>query len=147
MQYRHGEIVGESVAIKEALSQVEQVAKTESAVLLQGETGTGKELLAHAIHNLSALSARAMVKVDCTLIPPSLVESLLFGHEKGSFTGAISRQIGRFEVADATTIFLDEIAELTPDIQAKLLRMLQEGAFERIGSTAPWRWCRWRRHR
>ncbi|MEE9238909.1 MAG: sigma 54-interacting transcriptional regulator [Thermodesulfobacteriota bacterium] len=134
LQYRHGEIVGKSEAIKKVLSQVEQVAMTESTVLLQGETGTGKELLAREIHNLSSLSARAMVKVDCTVMPPNLVESELFGHEKGSFTGAFSRQIGRFEVADGTTIFLDEIAELTLDIQAKLLRVIQEGRFERIGS-------------
>ena len=128
------EIVGHSSAIKTVLSMVEQVAKTDSTVLMQGETGTGKELLARAVHNQSRRKGGRMVKVNCAAIPSTLIESELFGREKGAYTGALSRQIGRFEVANGSTIFLDEIGELSLELQAKLLRVLQEGQFERLGS-------------
>jgi formate hydrogenlyase transcriptional activator len=128
-------IVGHSQALKKVLSQIEQVAVTSSTVLLLGETGTGKELLARAIHKLSPRGKRNMLKVNCAALPPNLIESELFGHEKGAFTGAVSRQLGRFEVADGSTLFLDEISELPLELQAKLLRVLQEGEFERIGSS------------
>ncbi|MBA7625974.1 Anaerobic nitric oxide reductase transcription regulator NorR [subsurface metagenome] len=134
LAHRHGEIVGESEAIKKVLRQVEQVAPTESLVLITGETGTGKELIARAIHNLSKRKDRVMVKVDCASLPSALVENELFGREKGAYTGALTSQVGRFEVADCSTIFLDEIGELSPELQAKLLRVLQEGEFERLGS-------------
>jgi transcriptional regulator with GAF, ATPase, and Fis domain len=130
----HGEIIGRSRAIQEVLSQVEQVAPTDSSVLIHGETGTGKELIAQAIHRLSPRQNRLMVKVNCAALPSALVESELFGREKGAFTGALTRQIGRFEVADGSTIFLDEVGELSLEVQAKLLRVLQEGQFERLGS-------------
>ena len=130
----HGEVIGRSRAIRQVLSQVEQVAPTDSSVLIRGETGTGKELIAQAIHRLSPRQAHLMVKVNCAALPSALVESELFGREKGAFTGALTRQIGRFEVADGSTIFLDEIGELSLDVQAKLLRVLQEGQFERLGS-------------
>jgi formate hydrogenlyase transcriptional activator len=130
----HGEIIGRSRAIRHVLSQVEQVAPTDSSVLIRGETGTGKELIAQAIHRLSPRQGRVMVKVNCAALPSALVESELFGREKGAFTGALTRQIGRFEVADGSTVFLDEIGELSPEVQAKLLRVLQEGQFERLGS-------------
>ena len=130
----HGEIIGRSRAIRQVLSQVEQVAPTDSSVLICGETGTGKELIAQAIHRLSPRRDHLMVKVNCAALPSALVESELFGREKGAFTGALTRQIGRFEVADGSTIFLDEISELSLEVQAKLLRVLQEGQLERLGS-------------
>ncbi|MDQ7788349.1 MAG: sigma-54 dependent transcriptional regulator [Thermodesulfovibrionales bacterium] len=132
--YSHKDIVGNSEAISTVLKQIEQVAPTDSTVLIQGDTGTGKELLAHAIHNLSARKGRLMIKVNCAALPPTLIESELFGREKGAFTGALSKQIGRFELADASTIFLDEIDSLPLDLQAKLLRILESGEFERLGS-------------
>ena len=128
------EIVGQSKAIKEVLRKVEQVACTDSLVLITGETGTGKELIARAIHNLSKRKAHVMVKVDCAALPPTLIESELFGREKGAYTGALSKQFGRFETADGSTLFLDEIGELGVEIQAKLLRVVQDGEFERLGS-------------
>lgn len=129
------EIIGESNAIKSVLSQAEQVAATDSIVLISGETGTGKELLARAIHNLSSRRAKAMVTVNCSALPPTLIESELFGREKGAYTGAMARQAGRFEAADGSTIFLDEIGELPLELQAKLLRVLENGTFERLGSS------------
>jgi PAS domain S-box-containing protein len=131
---RFHEIVGQSKAIKEVLRKVEQVACTDSIVLITGETGTGKELIARAIHNLSKRKAQVMVKVDCAALPPTLIESELFGREKGAYTGALSKQFGRFDTADGSTIFLDEIGELGVEIQAKLLRVVQDGEFERLGS-------------
>ncbi|UCG17038.1 MAG: sigma 54-interacting transcriptional regulator, partial [Phycisphaerales bacterium] len=135
LEHAHDRIVGASPRIKAVLSQVEQVGPTDSTVLLLGETGTGKELIAHAIHALGARRERAMVHVNCAALPATLVESELFGREKGAYTGALSKQVGRFEVADKSTILLDEIAELPLDAQAKLLRVLQEGQFERLGSS------------
>jgi PAS domain S-box-containing protein len=132
-----GEIIGKSEAIKKVMLQAEQVAGTSATVLLIGETGTGKELLARAIHNLSPRHARPMVALNCASLPATLVESELFGREKGAYTGALSRQIGRFELADGSTLFLDEIGELPLELQAKLLRVLQEGQFERLGSSKP----------
>ncbi len=132
--HSHKDIVGNSEAIRTVLKQIEQVAPTASTVLIQGETGTGKELLAHAIHNLSTRKNRLMIKVNCAALPPTLIESELFGREKGAFTGALSKQIGRFEMADASTIFLDEIDSLPLDLQAKLLRVIESGEFERLGS-------------
>jgi len=132
--HSHKDIVGNSEAIRNVLKQIEQVAPTDSTVLIQGATGTGKELLAHAIHNLSARKGRLMIKVNCAALPPTLIESELFGREKGAFTGALSKQIGRFELADASTIFLDEIDALPLELQAKLLRVLESGEFERLGS-------------
>lgn len=126
-------IISQSKAYAEVLHQVEQVAPTDSTVLIEGESGTGKELIAHAIHRLSQRSQRALVKVNCAVLPESLIESELFGHEKGAFTGADKQRRGRFELADGGTIFLDEIGELPLDIQAKLLRVIQEGEFERVG--------------
>ena len=128
-----GEIIGQSRALQEVLRQVEQVAPTDATVLIQGETGTGKELIARAIHGRSRYRDRPLVKVNCATLPAGLVESELFGHEKGAFTGAVARQIGRFELADGGTMFLDEIGELPLELQAKLLRVLQEGEFERVG--------------
>jgi transcriptional regulator with GAF, ATPase, and Fis domain len=116
------------------LKQVEQVAGTDSTVLIQGETGTGKELLADAIHNLSPRKGRLLVKVNCAALPPTLIESELFGREKGAFTGSYARQMGRFELADGGTLFLDEISEMPLELQTKLLRVLQDGEFERLGS-------------
>ncbi|MFO1425319.1 MAG: sigma 54-interacting transcriptional regulator [Candidatus Competibacteraceae bacterium] len=130
----HGRIVGQSPAILRVLAQVEPVASTASSVLLLGETGTGKELLATAIHELSPRRDRAMVRVNCAAIPAALIESELFGREKGAYTGALARQIGRFEMANGSTIFLDEISELPPESQVKLLRVLQEKEIERLGS-------------
>jgi transcriptional regulator with GAF, ATPase, and Fis domain len=135
VNHKHDEVVGQSDAIRKVLSQVEQVAETNATVLLLGETGTGKELLARSIHNLSPRKGRPMIKVNCAGLPATLVESELFGREKGAYTGALTRQIGRFEVADGSTIFLDEISELSLELQAKLLRVLQEGQFERLGSS------------
>jgi len=133
-QHNFEEIIGESPSLMTVLRQVEQVAPTDSTVLIRGDTGTGKELLARAIHHLSARKARSLVKVNCGAIPANLVESELFGHEKGSFTGAVQRRIGRFELADGGTIFLDEVGELPLDAQVKLLRVLQEREVERVGS-------------
>ena len=135
LQYVHEEIVGRSEKMKKVLSQVEQVARTDSTVLIQGETGTGKELLARAIHHLSSRKDRSLVTVNCASLPPTLIESELFGREKGAYTGALTRMVGRFEVADGATLFLDEIGELPQDVQSKLLRVLEEGRFERLGST------------
>jgi len=132
--HSHKEIVGNSEAIRTVLTQIEQVAGTESTVLIQGETGTGKELVANAIHDLSSRKDRLMIKVNCAALPPTLIESELFGREKGAFTGALSKQIGRFELADASTIFLDEIDALPQELQVKLLRVLESGEFERLGS-------------
>jgi formate hydrogenlyase transcriptional activator len=128
-----GEIVGQSHAIQKVLHQVEQVAGTNATVLLLGETGTGKELLAHAIHDRSHRQARPMMMLNCAALPATLVESELFGREKGAYTGAHNRQIGRFEQADGSTLLLDEIGELPLDVQAKLLGVLQHGHFERLG--------------
>jgi formate hydrogenlyase transcriptional activator len=130
------DIVGESPALRSILFQVEQVAPTDATVLLLGETGTGKELVAKAIHAKSARRDRTLVKMNCAALPPTLIESEIFGHEKGAFTGAGSRKIGRFELAHGGTLFLDEIGELPLELQAKLLRVLQEGEFERVGSSA-----------
>ena len=129
------EIVGRSPVLQRVLRQVEQVAPTDTSVLITGETGTGKELIARAIHNLSARKDRPMVTVNCGAISAGLVESELFGHEKGAFTGAVSRKIGRFELATGGTIFLDEIGDLSLDLQVKLLRVLQEGELERVGGS------------
>ena len=132
--HTHEDIVGNSEAIRGVLKQVEQVAGTDSTVLIQGETGTGKELLAHAIPNLSPRKGRLLVKVNCAALPPALIESELFGREKGAFTGSHARQMGRFELADNGTLFLDEISEMPLELQTKLLRVLQDGEFERLGS-------------
>ncbi len=129
------EIVGSSAALKRVLGQVAKVAKTDSTVLILGETGTGKELIARAIHKRSNRSSRAFIRVNCAAIPPSLIASELFGHEKGAFTGALQRRLGRFESADGGTIFLDEIGELPPETQVALLRVLQERELERVGSS------------
>ena len=134
LEHHFNEIIGESQAMKAVLEKVEQVAPTDSTVLLLGETGTGKELIARAVHDLSPRSARPLVRVNCGAIPANLVESELFGHEKGAFTGALAKRIGRFELADGGTIFLDEVGELPLDAQVKFLRVLQEREFERIGS-------------
>jgi transcriptional regulator with GAF, ATPase, and Fis domain len=132
---RHfGEIVGRSNMIRPVLRKMAQVAATDATVLITGETGTGKELVARAIHRESARRDRALVKVNCAALSPTLIESELFGHEKGSFTGAVGRKIGRFELADGGTLFLDEIGELPMEVQPKLLRVLQDGEFERLGS-------------
>ena len=128
------ELIGASTALQRVLRNAERVAPTDSTVLISGETGTGKELIARAIHNLSARNGRPLVKVNCAAIPAGLIESELFGHEKGAFTGALAKRIGRFELADKGTLFLDEIGELPLDLQSKLLRVLQEGEFERVGS-------------
>src|SRR5436309_4057296 len=134
-EHNFEEIIGESPALKRTLKQVEIVAPTDSTVLLLGETGTGKELIARAIHNLSFRRERTLVKVNCAAIPTGLLESELFGHEKGAFTGAIAQRIGRFELANRGTILLDEIGEIPLELQPKLLRVLQEREFERLGST------------
>jgi formate hydrogenlyase transcriptional activator len=131
-QFDH--IVGNSPALESALAEVQRVAPTDSTVLVLGETGTGKELIAHAIHNLSARCGRPFVKLNCAAIPFDLLESELFGHEKGAFTGAVAQKIGRFEMADTGTLFLDEIGDLPLALQPKLLRVLQEQEFERLGS-------------
>src|SRR5467141_3587828 len=128
-------IIGTSEALKRVLAHVKTVASTDSTVLLEGETGTGKELISQAIHTLSQRKARNFVKVNCAAIPLGLLESELFGHERGAFTGAITRKIGRFELADKGTLFLDEVGDIPLELQAKLLRVLQEQEFERLGST------------
>jgi transcriptional regulator with GAF, ATPase, and Fis domain len=135
LNHKFEDILGQSQSLKTVLHQVEQVAPTDTTVLLLGETGTGKELFARALHNLSQRKERPLVKVNCAALPANLIESELFGHEKGSFTGATARRIGRFELADKGTIFLDEIAELPLELQAKLLRVLQENEIERLGDS------------
>jgi formate hydrogenlyase transcriptional activator len=134
-EYNFDEIIGQSAPLRQLLRNVEQVAPTEATVLIQGETGTGKELVARAVHDRSRRKDRPLVKVNCGSIPAGLVESELFGHEKGAFTGATQRRVGRFELANGGTIFLDEVTELPIDTQVKLLRVLQEGEFERVGSS------------
>ncbi len=131
------EIVGHSPALLEVIEKVNRVAATDSTVLITGETGTGKELIARAIHSASPRRDKPLIKLNCAALPSSLVESELFGHEKGAFTGAIARRIGRFELAHGGTIFLDEIGELPAEAQAKLLRVLQEREFERVGGSTP----------
>ena len=131
---RRDQIIGESPAIRSVLDKVECVASTDATVLVRGETGTGKELIAHAIHNLSSRRERPFIKLNCAAIPFDLLESELFGHEKGAFTGAIAQKIGRFEMADKGTLFLDEIGDIPLGLQPKLLRVLQEQEFERVGS-------------
>src|ERR1700684_2368486 len=127
-------IIGNSTALESVLEQVEQVAPTNATVLIEGETGTGKELIAHAIHSASQRCGRAFIKLNCAAIPLDLLESDLFGHEKGAFTSAIAQKIGRFEMADKGTLFLDEVGDIPPSLQPKLLRILQEQEFERLGS-------------
>ena len=134
VEHNFGEIIGLSASLKKALGQVEQVASTDANVLILGETGTGKELIARAVHELSNRKQRPLVKVNCATLPANLIESELFGHERGAFTGALTRKVGRFELADKGTIFLDEIGDLPLELQVKLLRVLQEGEFERLGS-------------
>jgi transcriptional regulator with GAF, ATPase, and Fis domain len=130
-----GGIIGESRALKKVLGNVKKVAETDASVLIMGETGTGKELIARAIHSTSRRKDRPLVKTNCAVLPANLIESELFGHEKGAFTGAASRRIGRFELAHRGTMFLDEIGELPLELQSKLLRVLQDGEFERLGGT------------
>jgi formate hydrogenlyase transcriptional activator len=132
---RFEQVIGNSPALEAVLEQVERVAPTGSTVLIQGETGTGKELIAHAIHNISSRCGRPFVRLNCAAIPLDLLESELFGHEKGAFTGAIAQKVGRFELADKGTLFLDEVGDIPPALQPKLLRVLQEQEFERLGST------------
>jgi transcriptional regulator with GAF, ATPase, and Fis domain len=134
-QYNHENIIGQSNALNYIFYKVEQIAPTDTTVLILGETGTGKELVARAIHHLSRRKDRALVKVNCATLPANLIESELFGHEKGAFTGAHARQLGRFEIADGATLFLDEIGELPLELQPKLLRVIQDGEFERLGSS------------
>jgi formate hydrogenlyase transcriptional activator len=135
LNYNFEEIVSKSKLFQKVLQQIEKVASTDATVLILGESGTGKELLARAVHNISNRSKRPLVKVNCATLPSNLIESELFGHEKGAFTGAMDRKIGRFELADGGTIFLDELGELPIELQAKLLRVLQEGEFERLGNS------------
>ena len=135
LEHNFEEIIGDSDEIKYALFRVEQVAKTDSTVIISGETGTGKELIARAIHSAGARAARPLIKVDCAALPEQLIESELFGHEKGAFTGAVKQRAGRFELAHRGTIFLDEIGELPLALQSKLLRVLQDGEFERLGGS------------
>ncbi len=135
LAHNFDDILSQSAAMRQVLHQVEQVASTDATVLILGETGTGKELLARAVHHLSPRKDRPLVKVNCAALPVNLIESELFGHEKGAFTGAIARRNGRFELAHRGTIFLDEIGDLPLDLQAKLLRVLQEGEFERLGDS------------
>jgi transcriptional regulator with GAF, ATPase, and Fis domain len=135
LRHGHEDIIAHSKSMKQILAQLEQVAVTDATVLLSGETGTGKELLARTIHNLSRRKERALITINCAALPSTLIESELFGREKGAYTGALTRMAGRFEVADRSTLFLDEIAELPLDLQAKLLRVLEDGRFERLGST------------
>ncbi|MFC1734401.1 sigma 54-interacting transcriptional regulator [candidate division KSB1 bacterium] len=135
LDHNFEEIISSSEIFNKLLGQVEQVAATDATVLILGETGTGKELLARAIHNISERSKRPLVKVNCSALPATLIESELFGHEKGAFTGALNRKIGRFELADGGTIFLDEIGDLPLELQTKLLRVIQEGEFDRLGGS------------
>src|SRR5499425_1267895 len=129
------QIVGRSAALRRVLREVEVVAPTDSGVMIQGETGTGKELIAQAVHNRSGRRDRPFIKVNCAAIPSGLLESELFGHEKGAFTGAIMRKLGRLEIADNGTLFLDEVGDIPLELQSKLLRVLQEREFERLGGT------------
>ena len=131
------ELIGQSPALQGVLDKVRSVAPTDASVLIAGETGTGKELIARAIHSASKRRDKPLIKINCAAFPPGLVESELFGHEKGAFTGAAARRIGRFELANGGTIFLDEIGEVPPETQVKLLRVLQEREFDRVGGGAP----------
>jgi transcriptional regulator with GAF, ATPase, and Fis domain len=135
LEHNHENIVGKSDALKYVLYKVEQIAATDTTVLVLGETGTGKELVARAIHHSSLRKNRTLVKINCAALPSTLIENELFGSEKGAFTGSVSRQVGRFEIADGATLFLDEIGELPLELQAKLLRVIQDGEFERLGSS------------
>ncbi|MCG8607916.1 sigma 54-interacting transcriptional regulator, partial [bacterium] len=135
LEHNFDEIITNSPRLKNLLNKVEQVAKTEATVLILGETGTGKELIARAVHCVSPRKNRPLVKINCAALPANLIESELFGHERGAFTGALTRKQGRFEIADLGTLFLDEIGDLPVELQAKLLRVLQDGEFERLGST------------
>ena len=134
-EYDHENIIGQSDEINYVFYKIEQIAATDTIVLILGETGTGKELVARATHSMSRRSDRTLVKINCAVLPANLIESELFGHEKGAFTGAHSRHLGRFEIADGTTLFLDEIGELPLELQPKLLRVIQDGEFERLGSS------------
>src|SRR5258707_7268601 len=131
----NGEIVGQSRVLKHVIQQIETVAATDAAVLLLGETGTGKELFARAVHRFSSRRAQALVRAECALMPAGLLESELFGHERGAFTGAINSHVGRFALADRGTLFLDEIGDMPLELQPKLLRVLQEREIEAVGST------------
>ena len=135
VQHNFDDIVGKSAGLRAVLEQVQVVAPTDSTVLINGETGTGKELVARAIHKISSRSNRAFVKLNCAAIPSGLLESELFGHERGAFTGAVAQKIGRFELANGGTLFLDEVGDIPLELQPKLLRVLQEQEFERLGST------------
>jgi formate hydrogenlyase transcriptional activator len=132
---RFEQLIGTSRSLEVVLEQVERVAPTDSTVLIQGETGTGKELIARAVHNLSSRCGRPFIKLNCAAIPLALLESELFGHERGAFTGAVAQKVGRFELADKGTLFLDEVGDIPPALQPKLLRVLQEQEFERLGGT------------
>jgi formate hydrogenlyase transcriptional activator len=134
-QRRFEQVIGNSTALETVLEQVERVAPTDSIVLIEGETGTGKELIAHVIHHISSRCGRPFVKLNCAAIPFDLLESELFGHEKGAFTGAIAQKVGRFELANKGTLFLDEVGDIPLALQPKLLRVLQEQEFERLGGT------------
>jgi transcriptional regulator with GAF, ATPase, and Fis domain len=135
LEYNHENMIGQSDRLKHALHKIAQIAGSNTTVLVLGETGTGKELVARAVHSGSLRKHRALIKVNCATLPANLIESELFGHEKGAFTGSHARHLGRFEVADGATLFLDEIGELPLDLQAKLLRVIQDGEFERLGSS------------
>ncbi len=135
-EYNFEEIIGESAALKRILKQVETVAPTDATVLIQGETGTGKELIARAIHSLSGRRERTFVKMNCAAIPTGLLESELFGHERGAFTGAIAQKIGRFELAHQGTLFLDEVGDIPLEMQSKLLRVLQDQEIQAVGEHA-----------
>ena len=135
LEYNHENIIGQSDELKYTLYKVEQIAPTDTPVIVLGETGTGKELIVRAIHGSSPRKDRPLLKVNCATLPLNLIESELFGHEKGAFTGAFDRRLGRFEVADGATLFLDEIGELPLELQSKLLRVIQDGEFERLGSS------------
>ncbi|MFO7990512.1 MAG: sigma 54-interacting transcriptional regulator [Desulfotignum sp.] len=134
LEHNHENIIGKSDALKYVLYKVEQIAETNTTVLVLGETGTGKELVARAVHHSSPRKKRALIKINCAALPANLIENELFGHEKGAFTGSGARQLGRFEIADGATLFLDEIGELPLELQGKLLRVIQDGEFERLGS-------------